>query len=72
MPLNYAHVRQFFAEHLAAELNKDPEARGRIESASFHTAQWIWEQGYNEGRRDAVNTLTPDEIREMGAEVIRP
>ena len=46
MPLDYEKVKEFFW----SKLGSDMEGKGRMESAFYHTAQWIYHQGINEGR----------------------
>jgi hypothetical protein len=52
MPLNYDDAKKYFADKIGA----DWFGKGRMESVFFHTAQWIWEQGYNEGLKDGQRT----------------
>lgn len=40
-PLDYEAVKDFFFD----KLEKDRKGRGRMESALYHTAQWIFLQG---------------------------
>lgn len=42
-PLDYEAVKDFFFD----KLEKDRKGRGRMESALYHTAQWIFLQGCN-------------------------
>lgn len=42
---DYEHAKRFFADKLSA----DTAGRGRIESAAFHTANWIYQRGVSDG-----------------------
>ena len=63
-PLDYEAVKDFFFD----KLEKDRKGRGRMESALYHTAQWIFLQGCNrhdelaaEMERRGMNHKTPIE-----------
>lgn len=51
MPLDYEQAKKFFND----KLTNDLEGKGRVESALYHTAMWIYEQGYkdNDSAKDA-------------------
>lgn len=58
MPLDYEQVKKFFYDKFSQEL----EGQGRYESAMYHTAVWIYEQGCKD------NDLAKDaKIAELGA-----
>ena len=41
MPLDYEQAKKFFND----KLTQDLVGHGRLESAMYHTAMWIYEQG---------------------------
>ena len=55
MPLNYDDAKKYFADKIGA----DWFGKGRMESAFFHTAQWIYDQGHVDGVNDSNTPCIP-------------
>jgi hypothetical protein len=51
--LDYEEAKRFFHE----KLGNDHFGQGRMESAFYHTAQWIWLHGHREGVLEAVQKV---------------
>ena len=59
MPLDYEEVKRFFYDKLTHDL----EGKGRMESALYHTAMWIYQKGIDDksAEIETIKSLTTQE-----------
>lgn len=65
--IDYEHVRIKFSEILNGKLQDNPAEKGRLESAFYWTAKYIYDKGHEDGKKGTVMDIVTDVQKFMQA-----